>query len=219
MNWRHTASIALSAFFTLASLAALADEFTGKVVGVSDGDTITVLRTEGGGMAQVKVRLAGIDSPEGGQAYGTKAKAALSAKVFGKTVRVVYSTRDHYGRTVGDVYLGHDWINLAMVSDGFAWHYKTYSKDRNLATEEGNARTSRRGLWSDSSRPVPPWTYRSTAKLRRAVKANPKIATGSRWLNTTSNVRHNQSCKHFENTKRGRACTASEGKPCGMCGG
>lgn len=210
---------AIAAALSLLAGVSLAGEFTGKVVGISDGDTITVLRSEAGGIARVKVRLAGIDAPEGEQAHGSKAKAALSKKVFGKAVRVVYTERDRYGRILGDVYLGRDWINLAMVSEGWAWHYKTYSKDRQLATEEGAARISRRGLWRDTSKPVPPWEYRAKAKLRRAVKADPRIATGPRWLNTSSNVRHNRSCRYFQNTKKGRLCSPHEGKACGMCGG
>jgi endonuclease YncB( thermonuclease family) len=64
----------------LALLAAplLADTFAGKVVGVTDGDTISVMRA---GRA-VKVRLHGIDCPEGGQDFGRRAKQFMSGLVF-----------------------------------------------------------------------------------------------------------------------------------------
>ena len=71
-------------------------EFTGKVIAVADGDTITVLHVSGNAKTPVKIRLAGIDTPEKKQDYGQKAKAAISAKVFGKTVRVVYTEKDRY---------------------------------------------------------------------------------------------------------------------------
>jgi len=113
---------AMATALALFACITLAGEFTGKVVGISDGDTITVLRNDVGGVARMKVRLAGIDAPESKQAHGSKAKLALSRKIHGKTVRVVHSKRDRYGRILGDVYLSGEWINLAMVSSGYAWH-------------------------------------------------------------------------------------------------
>jgi endonuclease YncB( thermonuclease family) len=74
--------------------------FTGKVINVADGNTITVL-TEGN--QSIKVRLARIDCPEGGQAFGDKTKQFLAAKVAGKRVRIAPETTDRYGRTVGMV--------------------------------------------------------------------------------------------------------------------
>ena len=75
--------------------------FTGKVVGVTDGDTITVLHDR----QPYKIRLEGIDAPESGQAFGTKAKQVLSAKIFGKEVKVVWKSRDRYKRILGHIYL------------------------------------------------------------------------------------------------------------------
>src|SRR5947207_2877932 len=97
---------------------ALADDppmpFTGKVVKVTDGDTIHVLLDK----ETHKIRLLHIDAPESKQAFGTKAKQALSEKVFGKEVKVVWKERDRYKRILGDIYLGDRWINLEMVQDG-----------------------------------------------------------------------------------------------------
>ncbi|MEJ7638328.1 MAG: thermonuclease family protein [Singulisphaera sp.] len=91
---------------------------TGRVVGVSDGDTLTVLKDR----KQVKVRLHGIDAPETGQDFGSRAKQAASDMEFGRTVTVRPHEIDRYGRTVADVILpdGRS-LNRAMVGQGMAW--------------------------------------------------------------------------------------------------
>jgi len=94
-----------------------ANQLAGKVVGVTDGDTITVLD---GANTQYKIRLAGIDAPERGQVFGTKSKQALSDKVFGKQVRVDWTEHDRYQRIIGEVYVGDRWINLELVQEGWA---------------------------------------------------------------------------------------------------
>ena len=71
-----------------------------RVVGISDGDTITVLTAA---KKQVKVRLHGIDAPETGQDFGSRAKQAASELAFGKTVTIRPRDTDRYGRTVAEV--------------------------------------------------------------------------------------------------------------------
>ena len=105
------------ALFVLAISLAQAGPITGKVVGVSDGDTITVLTPA---KESVKVRLYGIDAPESKQAFGARAKQELSGLVFGKAVRVEVVDKDRYGRTVGRVFVGDVDVNLEMVRRGFA---------------------------------------------------------------------------------------------------
>ena len=139
---------------TLCALSAFG--YPAKVISIIDGDTVHVLTAD---KQQIKIRLAGIDTPERSQAYGTNAKQALSEKIFGKTVEVKAQTKDRYGRTVADLYLGERWINLELVAEGWAWHYKYYSKDKRLADAEVKARKARAGLWSDGNA-VPPWDYR-----------------------------------------------------------
>jgi len=137
--------------------------FTGKVVGVSDGDTITVMHQGRG----EKVRLAGIDCPEKKQAFGTRAKQFTSDASFGKFVTVKVETIDRYGRTVGEVILPDGKIlNRELVSVGFAWWYRQYSNDESLGQLEVEARTAKRGLWVEPN-PIPPWEFR---KLQRAVR-------------------------------------------------
>lgn len=89
-------------------------QLIGKVVGVSDGDTITVLDESN---KSTKVRLEGIDAPESGQDFGTQAKKALSDKVFGKDTQVEWREKDKYGRTLGHVFIDGHWINKERTSN------------------------------------------------------------------------------------------------------
>ena len=182
---------------------------TGKVIGVTDGDTIKVLVNR----QTVKVRLEGIDAPESSQSFGTKSKQALSKMVFGKTVTVKKTGEDRYGRTLGIIMVGgKEDANAKMIEDGWAWHFKKYNDEERLAKLESSARKAKRGLWADAN-PLPPWEY-------RARKRRPNNTPATRfWLNTSSNVRHNQNCEYFKNTKRGRLCGPNDGKACGRCGG
>jgi micrococcal nuclease len=132
-------------------------DITGKVVAVHDGDTLTLLTAE---KTQVKIRLNGIDAPEAKQAFGTQAKAALSAHVFGKEAVVHVTGHDRYKRTLGRVEVAGKDIILQMVKDGMAWHYVKYAaKDAALAKAQVEAKTAKRGLWADPA-PVAPWEFR-----------------------------------------------------------
>lgn len=137
---------------------ACAAEFPARVVGVPDGDTLTVLRD---GRTQVKVRLWGIDAPETGQPFGSRAKQAASELAFGKAVKILPRDTDRYGRTVAEVILpdGQS-LNREMVRQGYAWHYVKYAPyDRDLAGLEARARAAKVGLWSQPGA-VPPWEWR-----------------------------------------------------------
>lgn len=144
-------------FFLLCCVSfAAATSFTGKVVKVSDGDTIQVMH---GGHAE-KIRLAGIDCPENKQAFGQAAKRFTLDLAAQKIVTVKMETTDRYGRTVGEVILpdGRS-LNRELVRAGYAWWYRKYSSDATLGLLESEAQAARRGLWADSS-PVPPWDWR-----------------------------------------------------------
>ena len=158
-------TLAFVGVLVVASLVAVAlraevRQFTGRVVGVSDGDTILVL-TDG---RAVKVRLAGIDCPEKRQAFGARAKQFASEQAFGRDVTVIATGRDRYGRTIGEVLLpSGDSLNRELVRAGLAWWYRQYSNDEDLAKLEAAAREARRGLWADPH-PVPPWEFRKATK-------------------------------------------------------
>lgn len=134
----------------------------GKVVGVADGDTITILDA---GNRQTRIRLQGIDAPESRQAFGQASKRNLSDLIFNRQVVVEYEKTDRYGRTLGKVVASGRDVNLEQVKAGLAWHYKYYQdeqspNDRRLyADAETEARAAGRGLWADSS-PIPPWDFR-----------------------------------------------------------
>lgn len=146
-----------------------AGALVGQVVGVTDGDTITVLD---GQHTQHKIRLAGIDAPEKAQAFGQRSKEHLSSLVFGKQVTVEAEKRDRYRRTVGTVMVDGRDANLAMVVAGLAWHYKKYEGEQALsdrllfAAAEREAREGRRGLWYDQNATAP-WDHRAERRSGR----------------------------------------------------
>jgi micrococcal nuclease len=142
-----------------------ADSLTGKVVKVTDGDTITVLVEN----RQIKIRLNQIDAPEHGQDFGQKSKEALADLIFGKEVRVVTQGEDRYGRTIGDVFVGQTNVNEKLVEDGWAWNFLKYSKSQRLADLEKEARAAKRGVWAGRA-PIAPWDYRAEEARKRAEK-------------------------------------------------
>lgn len=151
-KFRHAARhLILVALLSLTPIIR-ATEIVGTVIGVADGDTITVLTSA---KDRVRVRLYGIDAPESHQAFGTVAKKALSERIFRKMVRIDVVSRDRFGRTVGRVFFGDDDIGLGQVRGGFAWWYAHFAaNDEALRDAEAEARKSKSGLWSEPS-PVP----------------------------------------------------------------
>ena len=143
--------------------------FPGKVVGITDGDTVKILRTDN--HIQVKIRLAGIDTPEKKQAYGQKAKKFTASLIANRVVEVKPITKDRYGRTVGYIYCNDQDVNLEIVKAGYAWVYRRYApKPRSKADTyfagENQARKRKLGLWADPH-PVPPWEWRRTRRKHR----------------------------------------------------
>ncbi len=148
--------------FGCAFFSANAAVLNGAVVGITDGDTITVLDDN---KQQHKIRLMGIDAPEKAQAFGAASKKALSDLTYQKSVTVDYKKQDRYERKVGKVIMNNQDICLTMIELGMAWHYKDYEKeqsktDRDLYSQaELKARESRIGLWQDST-PIKPSEFR-----------------------------------------------------------
>ena len=142
-----------------------ADSLTGKVVKVTDGDTITILVEN----QQIKIRLNEIDAPEHDQDFGQKSKEALADLVFEKEVRIVTHGEDRYGRTIGDVFVGQTNVNEKLVEEGWAWNFLKYSKSKRLAELEKEARASKKGLWAGNA-PIAPWDYRAEEARQKAEK-------------------------------------------------
>ena len=159
-------------------------DISGKVVAVTDGDTIKVLDSN---RAQHKVRLSGIDAPEKGQPFGNASRKYLASLVVGKDVRIETSKKDRYGRVLGKVWVQPQDCpgcgktlnaNHAQILSGMAWRYLDYVKDLSpedrgrYESAETEAKKRKRGLWSDANA-IPPWAWRkgqrnSTVKVTAA---------------------------------------------------
>lgn len=170
-----------------ANTAFAAETLDGVTVGVTDGDTATILDSDN---RQHIIRLADVDTPETtchakkpsardeaclerGQPFGKTAKRNLSDLIYGKTVHVVLKGSSSYAREIGTIFVDGQDVNYIMVSRGMAWHYKTYARKDQTPSEyaryenaEITAQTRQLGLWSDASNPIPPWEYRKTSKRR-----------------------------------------------------
>ena len=138
-----------------------AETFQCKVVGVTDGDTITCLTDQ---KKQVKVRLYQIDAPESGQVYGQKAKQALSDMIYGETIQVENKGTDRYKRTLGTIFLEKPMtckvgekppyiynvnVNLEMIQQGYAWYTPSPQRNVEYSFAEQEAKAAKRGLWVD----------------------------------------------------------------------
>ena len=150
-------------FFTLVSFA---EELIGKVIKVSDGDTITVLDSNN---QKHKIRLKGIDAPESQQVYGDISTQSLSELVYDKEVLVTWDKKDKYYRILGKVIVDGNDANYEQLTKGLAWYYKQYEKDlsdedkKRYSEAEEWARNYTEGLWADSNS-IPPWEFRRKRK-------------------------------------------------------
>ncbi len=135
-------------------------KLSGKVVHIVDGDTFDLLTKD---TVKIRIRLNGIDCPERKQDYFQVCKNALSSYIFGKNVTLITHGKDRWKRVLADVYVNKEYINLKMVENGFAWHFKKYSKDAILAKAEEKARKKKSGIWKMTN-PEAPWNYRKPVK-------------------------------------------------------
>lgn len=145
-------SLATSVVASAAACALAADTY--RVAGVHDGDTLRCLDAQN---VQHKIRLDGIDAPELGQPFGSKARQHLADFAMHKDVALQIHGRDHYRRALATVHIDGVDVNQQMVKDGFAWHYKRYNKDKRLEAAEEAAVSSASGNFrpGNSSRRYP----------------------------------------------------------------
>ncbi len=158
-----SSSIALRLIVALVSSPAHAapSEISGKVVGVADGDTLTILDSN---RQQHRIRLADIDAPESSQDFGWVSKRSLSDMAFGEMAQATCKEEDRYGRSICRVLVKGINVNIEQVARGLAWVYLQYApKSSVLYTYEEKAKLERKGLWNDKS-PTPPWEYRRERK-------------------------------------------------------
>ena len=148
--------------YLISAIGVQAETLVGKVVGITDGDTITVLDHQ---KNTYKIRLQGIDAPEKKQAFVEKSKQSLHDLVHGKQVRIEYDKEDKYGRIVGKITLDDLDICLQQLVLGMGWHYKKYQNEQSVADRvvyndaELKSKSLKLGLWADET-PMPPWEFR-----------------------------------------------------------
>jgi endonuclease YncB( thermonuclease family) len=164
-------SLRFAAFTMLLALlvaagAAQAEQWRGKVVGIADGDTLTLLDDS---RQQHRIRLDGIDAPERTQPYGQRSRQSLAALAHGRDAIADCAKNDRYGRSVCRVTVDGRDVGLEQVRRGMAWHYVRYAHEQpaearvEYARAEQQARGGRAGLWAGRD-PTPPWDYRRVAR-------------------------------------------------------
>lgn len=137
-------------------------EVQGVVVGVHDGDTVTLLDAA---KTQYRIRLRGIDAPETKQPFGTRSKQSLSDLAFRRNATAQCAVIDRFGRPVCSLTVGGIDAGLHQIANGMAWHFDRFARDQPpqeraaYATAQREAQQQRRGLWSDPQ-PIPPWDWR-----------------------------------------------------------
>lgn len=142
-----------------------AESLTGRVVAISNGDTLTVLVAR----QEVTVQLADIDAPESKQPFGSRSKQALSDLCFQKEARLETRGKDRYGRTIAMVYCAGRNANAEQVWHGMAWVLDRHARpDSPLYILQEQAKAARRGLWSEP-RPTAPWEWRGRELNRKGV--------------------------------------------------
>jgi endonuclease YncB( thermonuclease family) len=164
------------------AMSPVAADITGKVVAVTDGDTIKILDAN---RVQHKIRLTGIDAPEKAQPFGNASRKNLASMVAGRDVRIETVKNDRYGRVLGKVWVQpHDCpgcaktlnANLAQLLSGMAWWYQDYAKDQSPEDRQRyesaviEARSRKLGLWSEPGA-IPPWTWRRGQRAPSKSKA------------------------------------------------
>ena len=141
-------------FLLILTVIGSAQSYNGIIIRVIDGDTY-VFQTEEGSFI---VRMYGIDAPERNQPFSEESTKFLSTYLYKEAITKVNGT-DRYGRRIGTLYFADQDINMLSIKNGFSWHYKHYSKDKEYADAEEYASRKKIGLW-ELDNPVPPCEWR-----------------------------------------------------------
>ncbi|MCE3076596.1 thermonuclease family protein [Chryseobacterium gwangjuense] len=138
----------------------------GKVIKIKDGDTIVVLL---GNNHQETLRLAEVDCPENGQAFGKNAKQFTSSQVFGEKIVFYRVNKDRYRRTIAKIfYDDNKYLSAEIIKSGWGWWYFKASKNTELKSYEISAKNSKIGLWKDNNA-ISPWEFRNNKKKKKEV--------------------------------------------------
>lgn len=205
--------ILVSLLVILVSFTTPAFAFQGKIVKVTDGDTVQVLDSQN---RITKVRLYGIDCPENSQAFEQKAKEFVLDIAAGKTVDVDVIDIDKYQRSVGVVKFDDKILNEEILKAGFGWFYDQYCKEsfcKNWQQLEQTARINKAGLWSDVHAQAP-WEYRHGGNT---------AASGDYHGNIDSLKFHKPDCRYYNSKNCTRIFKSKEEaekagySPCKIC--
>lgn len=126
------------------------------VSNVYDGDTVE-LKTHTGD--RLKLRLTDIDAPERNQAFGQKARRALTKLCKGSAISVELAGKDKYNRHLGKLQCNQTDASLYMAEHGYAWHNDKYSDNLAIKNAAAAARRMHIGLWG-AENPIAPWVWR-----------------------------------------------------------
>lgn len=160
----------ISCALLLISMSLLA-QIRGKVIKINDGDTVVVLLPD---KTNRTLRLAEVDCPENGQAFGNNAKEFTYAQVFGKTVLIYDIGKDRYGRNIAGVfYDGDKYLSREIVKAGFGWWYFKASKNTELQKLQDEAKQKKLGLWSDKNA-IAPWEFRKNKSKGKGIHSKVK---------------------------------------------
>ena len=160
-RYRGFESLSLRHLFLALSLAASparAETFEANVVGVQDGDSLTVMRER----QRVRVRLLGIDAPEREQPFGDQSRKSLAMLCSKKRASIAWIEKDSHQRLLGRVNCSGVDANAEQVRRGLAWA-SPLVRDREMNALQDAARRGRKGLWADTA-PVKPWEWRRAAR-------------------------------------------------------
>ncbi len=188
----YTHSLALFVMFTAAlPFPVLAADFYGKVVKVTDGDSIVVTRKR----KDIKIQLAGIDCPEINQPFGKQAKEFTSSLAFAQVVTVKEKSIDKSGTITADIILFNGVkLNQQLVRSGLAWWYREHApNDQTLADMEAKAKAGKLGLWATKSGPIAPWKWRNEKHKTKQLSVI-KVYKG----NTRARVFHRPGCQYYD---------------------
>ena len=155
-------SAQLALILAVLAYPAFAEDIRGKVVGITDGDTLTILDIN---QVQHRVRIAGIDAPERKQPFGQASRQSLAHLTFGQAIEADCYKWDRK-RRICNAFVSTKDVGLEQVRMGMAWHYKRFAREqtpearRAYAEAEDAARRSKLGLWQEGANAIPPWEWR-----------------------------------------------------------
>lgn len=201
--------------------------YIARCISVEDGDTFTVLVND----IPVKVRIYGIDAPEGSQEFGDMAANNLKYLIASKTLLIKEKYKDRYGRAVAEVLLSNKDVGLQMIKSGMAWHFKKYSNDSLYSDAEKEAQKNGVGLWGLPD-PTPPWNYRNTGSqfggeknslktsLASSLASEPSLDSSAIYITRSGSKYHRAGCTSLRKSKIPKTLSeviAGGYAPCNIC--